>query len=76
VRAGNYYASPVAADGRIYVASLPGKLTVVKTGGTAPEILHQVDLGSRILATPVLVGKHLYLRTATHLWAFANPTVP
>ncbi len=74
--AGNYYASPVAADGRLYVASLPGKLTVVKTGGTAPEILHQVDLGSRILATPVLVGKHLYVRTATHLWAFSNPAVP
>jgi outer membrane protein assembly factor BamB len=73
---GNYYASPVAADGRIYVASLPGKLSVVKAGGTAPELLHQVDFGSRILATPVLVGKHLYLRTATHLWAFANPTTP
>jgi len=69
---GSYYASPVAADGRLYVASLPGKLTVVKTGGTAPEILHQVDFGTRILATPVLIGKYLYLRTATHLWAFAN----
>src|SRR5436190_15519290 len=27
----NYYASPVAADGRIYLASLPGKLTVVQS---------------------------------------------
>ncbi|MBI4627017.1 MAG: PQQ-like beta-propeller repeat protein [Verrucomicrobia bacterium] len=69
---GNYYASPVAADGRIYVASLPGKLTVVKAGGDKPEILHQADFGTRIFATPVLVGDKLYLRTATHLWAFGT----
>jgi len=67
---GNYYASPVAADGRIYLASLPGKLTVVKAGGIKPEILHQVDFGERILATPALVGDRLYLRTTTRLWPF------
>jgi outer membrane protein assembly factor BamB len=67
---GNYYASPVAADGRIYFASLPGKMSVVKAGGTKPEVLHQVDFGTRILATPVLVGDMMYVRTATHLWAF------
>lgn len=69
---GNYYASPVAADGRLYVASLPGKLTVVQTGGTKPEILHQADFSSRILATPALVGDKLYLRTTDHLWAFGK----
>jgi len=30
--AGSYYASPIAADGRVYVCSLPGKLTIVKAG--------------------------------------------
>jgi len=68
--AGSYYASPVAADGRIYVASLQGKVSVIKAGGAKPELLHQVDFGVRILATPALVGDKLYLRTATHLWAF------
>ncbi len=67
---GSYYASPVAADGRIYVASLPGKLTVLKAGGDAPEILHQVEFGERIFATPALVGDRLYLRTQTQLYAF------
>lgn len=67
---GNYYASPIAADGRIYIASLPGKFTVIKAGGQKPEVLHQSDFGTRILATPALVGDRLYLRTATHLWAF------
>jgi len=69
---GNYYASPVAADGRIYVASLNGKLTVLLAGGTVPTILHQVDFGERISATPALVGKSLYLRTATTLYAFGK----
>lgn len=67
---GNYYASPVAADGRILLASVAGKVTVVRAGGAAPEVVHRADFGSRILATPALVGDRLYLRTATHLWAF------
>jgi outer membrane protein assembly factor BamB len=67
---GSYYASPVAAEGRIYLASLSGKLTVIKAGGDKPEILHQVDFGERIFATPALVEDKLYLRTEKHLWAF------
>src|SRR5678816_2075011 len=67
---GNYYASPVAADGRIYFVSQPGKLTVIKAGGDAPEILHQTDFNERVFATPVLVGRNLYLRTETKLYAF------
>ena len=69
---GSYYASPVAADGRLYVASVAGKLTVVKAGGDKPEILHQVDFGDRILASPALVGNRLYLRTAKKLWVFGE----
>jgi outer membrane protein assembly factor BamB len=74
--AGSYYASPVAADGRIYLASLPGKLTVVKAGGETPEILHQVDFGERIFATPALVEGSLYLRTQSHLYAFGSESWP
>jgi outer membrane protein assembly factor BamB len=69
---GTYYASPVAADGRIYVASLKGKLTVVKAGGVKPEILHQADFGEPIDATPALVGDRLYLRTRSKLMAFGE----
>jgi outer membrane protein assembly factor BamB len=67
---GNYYASPVAAGGRIYVCSLDGKVTVVKAGGDKPEILHQADFGERIAGTPAIVGNRLYLRTQTKLYAF------
>jgi len=71
--AGSYYSSPVAADGRIYVASLPGKLSVIKAGGDHPEILHQADFGERIFASPAIVGRSVYLRTQTHLYAFGQP---
>jgi outer membrane protein assembly factor BamB len=69
---GNYYASPVAADGHIYVTSLNGRVTVLAAGGELPKVLHQADFGERIAATPALVGKTLYLRTASSLFAFGG----
>lgn len=69
---GNYYASPVAADGRIYVASLNGRMTVLEAGGEMPKVLHRADFGERISATPALVGQALYVRTATALYAFGK----
>ena len=67
---GNYYASPVAADGRIFVASLNGRVTVVKAGGEKPEILHHADFKERIAATMAIVENNIYLRTQTKLYAF------
>ena len=69
---GNYYASPVAADGRIFVASLNGRVTVVKAGGAKPEILHQADFKERIAPTMAIVGDNIYLRTQTKLYAFGT----
>ncbi len=68
----SYYASPVAADGKIYVGSVAGKLTVVKAGGDKAEVLHQVDFGERILASPAIVGDVIYVRTDKRLWAFGK----
>lgn len=69
---GSYYASPIAADGRIIVASLDGKVTVFSAGGDTPQVLHTADFKERIAATPALVGNLLYLRTATALYAFGR----
>ena len=65
---GNYYASPVAADGRIYFASVSGVLSVV-AAGEKPEVLGRVDFKERLVATPAIVDNKLYVRTANHLWA-------
>jgi outer membrane protein assembly factor BamB len=69
---GNYYASPVAADGRIYFVSLNGHVSVVAAGGEQPKVLNHADFGERICATPALVEKTLYLRTASALFAFGK----
>jgi outer membrane protein assembly factor BamB len=69
---GSYYASPVAADGRIYFASLNGRLSVVEAGGATPKILCQSSFGERISATPALVERNVYLRTASALFAFGE----
>lgn len=67
---GDYYASPVAANDCIYLASLLGQVTVIKAGGDSPEVLHEADFEERIFASPALVEDKLYLRTASKLYAF------
>jgi outer membrane protein assembly factor BamB len=67
---GNYYASPVAADGRVFFTSVDGKVTVIKAGSDKIETTHQVDFGERIAPTMALVENRIYLRTATKLYAF------
>jgi outer membrane protein assembly factor BamB len=71
---GNYYASPVAANGHIYFTSLPdGVVTVLKAGSNPPEVVAKnPPLGEKVAATPAIAGDTLYVRTAGHLFAFAE----
>ncbi len=71
---GSYYASPVAANGHIYFSSLSdGVVTVLKAGGEEPEVAAQnPPLGERVSATPAIADDTLYVRTAGHLYAFAE----
>jgi len=68
---GAYFASPVAADGRIYIASRNGIVTVIGAGDSLKKIATN-DLGDLITATPALVDNKLYLRTARSLYAFGG----
>lgn len=72
VAAGNYYASPVAANGNIYFTSLTnGVVTVLKAGTMAPEVVAEnPPLDERTAATPAIADDTLYVRTAEHLYAF------
>jgi outer membrane protein assembly factor BamB len=71
---GPYYASPVAANGSIYFTSLQdGVVTVVKAGSKKPAVLaSNPELGERCSATPAIADDTLYVRTAGHLYAFAE----
>lgn len=68
---GSYYASPVAADGHIYVPSLSGAITVVRAGDTF-KIETRNELGGPIAATPAIVDDTLYVRTDRFLFAFSK----
>lgn len=66
---GDYYSSPIAAAGRVYAASQAGRLTVLKAGAEW-EVLATNDLGEECYATPAALGKVLYVRTGSALYAF------
>ena len=72
VRAGaRYYASPVAANGHIYIAALDGTVVVIAAGEDAPDVVHSVKLPEGVRATPAIVGDTLYVRSDKFLYAFA-----
>jgi outer membrane protein assembly factor BamB len=68
---GYYFASPVAADNKIYFSSNKGIVVVIQTGNQF-KILSQSKIGERISATPALLDGNFYLRTAQHIMAFGS----
>ena len=68
----SYYASPIAAAGRIYLVSESGTLSVVPAGRDG-ALLWSGQLGEPCYATPAVAGDTLYVRTAGHLYAFGPP---
>jgi outer membrane protein assembly factor BamB len=63
-----YRASPVYADGKIYLTARGGMVTVVKAGPKF-EILASNDMGEPISASPAISGGRIYLRTFEALYA-------
>jgi len=61
----------VLGDGKIYTASTRGVVTVLRAGDRF-EVLARNKIGERIMATPALVDGTVYLRTASHVYAFAE----
>lgn len=68
---GDYYSSPVAAAGKICVASQPGVVVVYRAGDTL-EILARNPLDELVIATPAIADGHLYVRTKSQLYAFGS----
>ena len=63
----NVYASPVAADGRVYVVGRDGT-TVVLAAGPKLQVLAVNRLDEPMDASPALVDREIYLRGARHLY--------
>lgn len=69
----NYFASPVAGDGKLYLAGENGKVTVLKN---APgyDLLSVNELDEAIVATPAISDDALFVRTRTKVYCLANDT--
>jgi outer membrane protein assembly factor BamB len=66
-----FTSSPVASDGKVYIASEEGHVYVLKASPTF-ELLADNDMTESVLATPAISEGLLLFRTAGHLVAIRN----
>jgi outer membrane protein assembly factor BamB len=68
---GVFFASPVAAAGKVYFVSQTGEAIVVQAGRT-PRILSRNALGERIVASPAISSGRIFLRSDARLFAIGT----
>ena len=68
---GVYSASPVAADGKVYLLSEDGE-TIVLAAGRTPRVLARNRLPARQLASPAISGGRLFIRSDDQLYAIGK----
>jgi outer membrane protein assembly factor BamB len=71
---GVFTASPVAADGKIYLVSESGETIVLRPGRKA-DVIARNTLNGRLLASPAISGGRLFLRTDDSLIAIGRAPV-
>lgn len=68
---GSYHASPVGGDGKVYVISDKGELSVVSAEAQW-QLLHRARFNGDVYATPAIADGRIYLRTSEYLYCFGN----
>jgi len=66
-----FYAAPVAGDGKVYLLSQTGILSVLRAARRI-EPLYRAEFQETCYATPALEDGRLWLRTATRLYCFED----
>ena len=69
---GEFWASPLVADGRVYWATRRGEFLTL-AASREKQLLAEVALEKAISATPVAANGVLYVATMTHLYALRLP---
>ncbi len=72
---GEYYSSPIYADGRIYCFDLNGNSTVLKAGRSF-DVVERNKLDDGFMASPAVTGKALILRTKKNLYRIESDALP
>ncbi len=68
----SYSASPVLAEGKIYITSENEGLTSVYRAGPKFELLSENPLGEYCLSSPAMSQGQIFIRTTGHLWAIGE----
>lgn len=72
LRPDSYSASPVLADGKIYITSENEGLTSVYRAGPQFELLSENPLNDYCLSSPAMSEGQIFIRTTGHLWAIGE----
>ena len=70
---GNFSASPVAADGRLYFLDSNGNTTIIEAG-PAFKVLAKNPLGEPVQASMAISNGRIYIRTEKHLYCMGKAT--
>jgi outer membrane protein assembly factor BamB len=71
IKPGTYSASPVLADGKIYITSEDGLTTVIKAGPKF-EVLAENALNDYCLSSPAISDSQIFIRTSQHLFCIGT----
>lgn len=66
-----FSASPVVADGKIYLSNEDGEMLVVEAGSTFKHLATN-SMGETIMATPALSDGVIYVRSASSLFTIGR----
>lgn len=67
-----YYASPVAGDGKVYMISRNGSVSVLEAGAEW-KLAATGEMGEEVFATPAIADGHIWVRTSSALYDFSAP---
>lgn len=69
----NFKASPVGANGKLYLASENEDVVVVRMGDRFEVLATNTLTGQSFIASPIIVDGDIYLRSRTHLFRIGSP---
>ena len=72
LRPDSYSASPVLAEGKVYITSENEGLTSVYRAGPKFELLAENPLNDYCLSSPAISEGQIFIRTTGHLWAIGQ----
>jgi outer membrane protein assembly factor BamB len=66
-----YFASPVAADGKVFLVGQGGQVSVLQAAGDW-QVLAVNELDDEVFATPAIADGRVYIRTRSALYSFGK----